>query len=98
MGEDAKPIFHEHEQRIGYADDLNTFKIAGTLEEPTRLAAEGVRRVTGWGARNKIVFAPEKFGIMHFSRRRGQDAPLSRDRGRSHYPPATGAGQRAGSG
>ncbi|KAJ5566964.1 hypothetical protein N7535_006270 [Penicillium sp. DV-2018c] len=93
MGEDAKPIFHE--RRIGYADDLNSFKVADTLEESTRLAVEDVRRITEWGARNKIVLAPEQFEILHFSRKQDRDAPSAEiEEGLTIHPPQALGGEQ----
>ncbi|KAJ5562132.1 hypothetical protein N7461_000893 [Penicillium sp. DV-2018c] len=51
----------------------------------------------GWVTRKKIVFAPEKFETMHFSRRRGQDAASAEIEGglTIHPPQALGDEQPA---
>jgi len=63
--------------RFGYADDCMLYR-AGTLETNTEDIGADLRRIIAWGNDNKVFFAPEKFELLHFTRKRNRGNPACR--------------------
>ncbi|KAJ5925544.1 hypothetical protein N7454_008183 [Penicillium verhagenii] len=71
----ALPTFHK--LRFGYADDLNMYHVGRDLEQTTRALEKEVQELLDWGDENKVVFAPEKYELMHFTRKRDAGSPTA---------------------
>ena len=61
--------------RFGYADDLALYRISFSLDTNVKQLAKDMREITRWGAENKVVFAPEKYELIHITRSRSIYAP-----------------------
>lgn len=55
--------------RFGYADDLCLYRASESLDENVALLAQDIRSIIQWGEANNVAFAPEKFELIHISRR-----------------------------
>ena len=61
--------------RFGYADDIALYQISRSLDANVKQLAKDMREVRRWGAENKVVFAPEKYELIHITRGRSTYAP-----------------------
>ncbi|KAI0992885.1 hypothetical protein K3495_g15299, partial [Podosphaera aphanis] len=62
-------------KRFGYADDVAFFQISKSLHENANLLAKDLRQAINWASEEGITFDPDKFGLLHFSRRRTDQDP-----------------------
>ena len=60
---------------FGYADDINLYKASSSLDENVSLLAKNIREILSYGNENKIFFAPEKFELIHVTRKHGNYNP-----------------------
>ncbi|KAI0992128.1 hypothetical protein K3495_g16058, partial [Podosphaera aphanis] len=63
------------ELRFGYADDIAIYRATKSLDENVEKLKGDVIEILAYGKANKIAFAPEKYEMMHFTKKRGMHAP-----------------------
>ncbi|CCE33119.1 uncharacterized protein CPUR_07042 [Claviceps purpurea 20.1] len=61
--------------RFGYADDVAMYRVGKDLEESSEALKADIRKVLDWGATNKVVFAPDKYELIHITSSRTPDNP-----------------------
>jgi ribonuclease HI len=61
--------------RFGYADDAAILAISPSLEANCQSLSNSLQEALDWGAMEGITFAPDKYELIHFSRRRTDQDP-----------------------
>ncbi|KAF7880282.1 hypothetical protein EAF00_012029 [Botryotinia globosa] len=74
----AELLNQDTKHRFGYADDIDLYHTSKNLSTNVRILQKTVRRILRWGEENKVFFAPEKFELLHISRRRDTANPALR--------------------
>lgn len=59
--------------RIGFVDDMNIVAFGRSTEDNCRRLERAHEQCTRWAGRHGAKFAPEKYELMHFSRRKCYD-------------------------
>jgi hypothetical protein len=62
---------------VDFVDNVNILIYSTTTEENCRQLAALHERLEGWARQHDMVFAPEKYELMHFSRRHNIDLTVS---------------------
>lgn len=57
--------------RFAYADDVAILRTGKTTTETTRALARDLREAIRWGRDNAVTYAPDKYELIHFTRKRG---------------------------
>lgn len=60
------------ETRFAYADDVSFLRISNSTQDTIRALEEDLADALAWGKENAITFAPDKYELLHFSRKRSQ--------------------------
>ncbi|RAL58019.1 hypothetical protein DID88_009097 [Monilinia fructigena] len=61
--------------RFGYADDIAIYHSSKHLSTNARILQRRVRQIIRWGKENRILFAPEKFELLHITRQHDSTNP-----------------------
>jgi ribonuclease HI len=61
--------------RFGYADDAALLAISPSLTDNCQILSNSLQEALDWGRAEGITFAPDKYELLHFSRRRTDQAP-----------------------
>jgi hypothetical protein len=61
--------------RFGYVDDGAILAISPSLEANCQSLSSSLQEALDWGATEGITFAPDKYELIHFSRRRDDQDP-----------------------
>ncbi|KAJ5900318.1 transposon I factor [Penicillium subrubescens] len=61
--------------RFGYADDAAILAISLSLEANCRSLSTSLQEALDWGTTEGITFAPDKYELIHFSRRQDNQDP-----------------------
>ncbi|KAF7139722.1 hypothetical protein CNMCM5793_007559 [Aspergillus hiratsukae] len=61
--------------RFGYADDGALLAISSTLSDNCQILSKTLQEALDWGSAEGITFAPDKYELLHFSRRRTDQSP-----------------------
>lgn len=73
------PLFHmgKPETRFGYADDAAILAISPSLTTNSQILSACLEEAISWGKAEGITFAPDKYELIHFSRRRADQDPTT---------------------
>ncbi|EDO03843.1 hypothetical protein SS1G_06324, partial [Sclerotinia sclerotiorum 1980 UF-70] len=71
----AELLNRDTKYRFGYADDIAIYHSSKHLSTNARILQRRVRQIIRWGKDNKILFAPEKFELLHITRRHDTTNP-----------------------
>lgn len=66
----AELLSQDRNLRFGYADDLCLYRVSHSLDSNVAQLTQDIASILRWGDENKIFFAPEKFEMLHISRKR----------------------------
>ena len=71
------PLFRlgSQKDRFGYADDAAILAISPSLETNCQSLSNSLQEALDWGDAEGITFAPDKYELIHFSRRRADQDP-----------------------
>jgi hypothetical protein len=61
--------------RFGYANDAAILAISPSLETNCRSLSESLHEALNWGSAEGITFAPDKYELIHFTRRMADQGP-----------------------
>ena len=71
------PLLQSHNTSAGgFVDDTNILAWSYTTEENCRILEEKHKACEAWAKRHGVRFAPEKYELIHFTRRRGRQHNL----------------------
>ncbi|EDO03066.1 hypothetical protein SS1G_05545 [Sclerotinia sclerotiorum 1980 UF-70] len=71
----AELLNRDKDTQFGYADDISIFHCSKDFSTNAKVLQRRVRKIIKWGEDNKISFAPEKFELLHITRRHTTDNP-----------------------
>jgi ribonuclease HI len=71
------PLFHmgNPRKRFGYADDGAILAISPSLTTNSKILSISLQEAISWGNAEGITFAPDKYELIHFSRKREEQDP-----------------------
>ena len=61
--------------RFGYADDAANLAISPHITTNCQILSDSLQEALDWGAAEGITFAPDKYELLHFSRRKADQDP-----------------------
>jgi len=73
-------------RRFCYADDAGLLEIGKTTEEVAAALSHELEDALQWGRDNAVAFAPDKYELIHFTRKRDRSVPLIRVNGAPIQP------------
>jgi hypothetical protein len=71
----AEVLKKDKQLRFGYADDICLYRTSKSIQTNIYKLEEDLRKLLRWSSENKVAFAPEKFEILHISRKHNSDNP-----------------------
>jgi hypothetical protein len=71
------PLFQlgSPKRRFGYADDGAFLAISPTLKDNCQSLSSTLQEALDWGLAEGVTFAPDKYELLHFSRRKADQDP-----------------------
>lgn len=71
----AEVLRKDRQLRFGYADDICLYRASKSLYTNIQKLEQDLRALLRWSSENKVAFAPEKFEMLHISRKHNRDNP-----------------------
>lgn len=73
----------DRKRRFCYADDGALIAIGKSAEDTAETMTQELEDALQWGRDNAVAFAPDKYEMIHFTRKRDRSVPLIRVNGRT---------------